>query len=84
MQQRNDPTALFTMQPGVTDTASVTGARTDQNNVTLDGLDVNDFATGGSVQNNSGISQGFVIVGHAPVDSVEEFHAGVAGLGASR
>ncbi len=52
VQQRNDPIALFTMQPGVTDTGSVTGARVDQNNVTLDGLDVNDFATGGAQQNN--------------------------------
>ncbi len=83
IQQRNDPIALFTMQPGVTDIAAVTGARSDQNNVTLDGLDVNDFATGGSVQNNAGVSQQFTIVGHAPVDSVEEFHAGVAGLGAN-
>ena len=83
VQQRNDPTALFTLQPGVTDTASVTGARSDQNNVTLDGLDVNDFATGGSTQNNSGVSQGFVIVGHAPIDSVEEFRGTVGGLGAN-
>jgi len=82
VQQRGDPTALFTAQPGVTDTASVTGARSDQNNITLDGLDVNDFATGGSVQNNSGISQEFSIVGHAPIDSVEEFRGTVAGLGA--
>jgi Carboxypeptidase regulatory-like domain len=80
VQQRNDPTALFTLQPGVTDTASVTGARSDQNNVTLDGLDVNDLATGGSTQNNSGITQQFVIVGHAPVDSVQEFRATVGGL----
>lgn len=85
VQQRNDPIALFTMQPGVTDTGSVTGARVDQNNVTVDGLDVNDFATGGAQQNNSGsgISTGFVIVGHAPVDSVEEFKGTVGGLGAS-
>jgi hypothetical protein len=85
VQQRNDPIALFTLQPGVTDTASVTGARVDQNDVTVDGLDVNDFATGGAVQNNSGsgISTGFGIVGHAPIDSVEEFHGNVAGLEAS-
>jgi hypothetical protein len=83
VQQRNDPTALFTMQPGVTDTGSVAGARVDQNDVTLDGLDVNDFATGGAVQNNAGagITEGFAnsIVGHAPIDSVEEFRATVAG-----
>ena len=85
VQQRNDPVALFTLQPGVTDTGAVTGARVDQNNVTVDGLDVNDFATGGAVQSNSGsgISTGFTIVGHAPVDSVEEFHGNVAGLQSS-
>jgi hypothetical protein len=88
VQQRNDPIALFTMQPGVTDTGSVTGARVDQNNVTVDGLDVNDFATGGASQTNggpggSGITTGFTIVGHAPIDSVEEFKGTVAGLGSS-
>ena len=87
VQQRNDPTALFTLQPGVTETGSVAGARVDQNDVSLDGLDVNDFATGGAVQNNtgSGITEGFAsaIVGHAPVDSVEEFHSNVAGNEAS-
>jgi Carboxypeptidase regulatory-like domain len=88
VQQRSDPTALFTMQPGVTDTGSVAGARVDQNDVTVDGLDVNDFATGGAVQNNtgSGITEGFssgTIVGHAPIDSVEEFHSNVAGNEAS-
>ncbi|HUD56939.1 MAG TPA: carboxypeptidase-like regulatory domain-containing protein [Terracidiphilus sp.] len=83
VQQRNDPTALFTFQPGVTDNGSVAGARVDQNYVTVDGLDVNDLATGGASQGNSGagITEGFgsAIVGHAPVDSVEEFHANVAG-----
>jgi hypothetical protein len=85
VQQRNDPIALFSMQPGVTDTGSVTGARVDQNNVTVDGLDVNDFATGGAQQNNSGsgITTGFTIVGHAPVDSVEEFRGTVGGLPAT-
>jgi hypothetical protein len=85
VQQRNDPIALFTMQPGVTDTGSVTGARVDQNNVTVDGLDVNDFATGGATQSNSGsgISTGFIIVGHAPIDSVEEFRGTVGGLQSS-
>jgi hypothetical protein len=85
VEQRNDPTALFTMQPGVTDSGAVTGARVDQNNVTLDGLDVNDFATGGASQQQyvgTGVVQGFgsgTIVGHAPVDSVEEFHGTVGG-----
>jgi len=91
VQARNDPTALFSMQPGVTQQGSVTGARVDQNYVTLDGLDVNDISTGGATQSNtggggSGISTGFgtgTIVGHAPVDSVEEFNGAVGGLGAS-
>lgn len=86
VQQRNDPLALFAMQPGVTDTGSVTGARVDQNNVTVDGLDVNDFATGGATQGNAGAgvsSQLGTIVGHAPVDSVEEFRGDVAGNDAS-
>ena len=86
VQQRNDPLALFAMQPGVTSTGSVTGARVDQNNVTVDGLDVNDFATGGAVQQNagSGIStQLGTIVGHAPIDAVEEFKGDVAGNDAS-
>lgn len=85
VQDRNNPTALFTLQPGVTDQGAVTGARVDQNNVTLDGLDVNDFATGGASQQQyrgAGISEGFnsgTIVGHAPVDSLEEFHGTVGG-----
>jgi len=86
VQQRNDPLALFAMQPGVTDTGAVTGARVDQNYVTLDGLDVNDFATGGAVQSNAGSgvsSQLGTIVGHAPVDAVEEFHGTVGGVEAN-
>jgi protocatechuate 3,4-dioxygenase beta subunit len=35
---RDSPAALFTQQPGVTLDGAVTGARTDQSNVTLDGL----------------------------------------------
>jgi hypothetical protein len=82
VQQRNDPLALFAMQPGVTDAGSVTGARVDQNNVTVDGIDVNDLGTGGAMQGNAGSgleSQMGTLVGHAPVDSVEEFKGGVAG-----
>ena len=67
---RDSPAALFTQQPGVTLDGAVTGARTDQNNVTLDGLDVNDSATG----------QFSAIVGNAPVDSVQEFRGVTAGV----
>jgi len=88
VQARNSPTALFAMQPGVSDLGAVTGARVDQNDVTLDGMDVNDFATGGASQDNTGagIHEGFTsgsIVGHAPVDSVEEFQGNVAGVQSS-
>ena len=66
---RDSPAALFTQQPGVTLDGAVTGARVDQDNVTLDGLDVNDNETG-----NFG-----AIVGNAPVDSVQEFRGVSAG-----
>jgi hypothetical protein len=84
VQQRGNPTALFEMQAGVTDTGSVTGSRVDQNDVTLDGLDVNDLVTGGVGYNSSpnGIAEGIrtqTIVGGAPVDSLEQFTGSVAG-----
>jgi hypothetical protein len=71
VQVRSDPTVLFSLQPGVT-AGAVTGARTDQSATTLDGLDVNDIAAGQSGSN-------FQIIGHAPVDSVQEFRGTVAG-----
>ncbi len=65
IQVRDSPSALFSIQPGATSDGAITGARTDQNNVTLDGLDVNDMATG----------QFGAVVGNAPVDSVQELRA---------
>lgn len=65
VQIRDTPAALFSIQPGATSDGAITGARTDQNNVTLDGLDVNDMATG----------QFGVITANAPVDSVQELRA---------
>src|SRR5687767_4609187 len=38
---------LLSLQPGVTPTGEVIGARRDQNNVTLDGVDINDNQTSG-------------------------------------
>jgi len=83
-QQRGTPTALFELQAGVTDTGSVTGARVDQNNITVDGLDVNDMATGGYAYNSSanGVQEGIrqlTLVSGAPIDSVEQFTGSVAG-----
>jgi hypothetical protein len=67
---RDSPAALFTLQPGTTLDGAVTGARIDQDDVTLDGLDVNDNETGNA----------FAIVGNAPVDSVQEFRGVTAGV----
>ena len=66
---RDSPSALFYQQPGVTLDGAVTGARVDQTNVTVDGLEVNDNATG----------QFGSIVANAPVDSVQEFRGVTAG-----
>ncbi len=70
VQDRDSPAELFILQPGVTLDGSTTGARQDQNNVTLDGMDVNDFAAGTA----------FAVIGKAPVDSVQEFRGTVAGF----
>ena len=69
VENRDSPAALFVLQPGVTLDGAVTGARVDQSNVTLDGLEVNDNATG----------EFGVIVANAPVDSVQEFRGVTAG-----
>ena len=74
VQIRDTPFALFIMQPGVaydptSQAASVTGARTDQTHVTLDGLDVDDRGTG----------QFGAVNGNAPVDSIQEFRGVEAG-----
>jgi hypothetical protein len=66
---RGNPSALFVQQPGITLDGAATGARTDQSRVTVDGLDVNDYATGEFGD----------IVGNAPVDSVQEFRGVTAG-----
>ena len=64
-------TTLFVLQPGVDlFSGAVAGARIDQSEVTLDGLDVNDLAAGTT----------FAITGTAPVDSVQQFTGTVAGL----
>lgn len=75
IQFRDNPAALIGLQPGVIGNnvgtgnenrvGSVTGARADQGNITVDGIDSNDVATG----------QAFVTIGNLPVDSVQEFRA---------
>jgi len=73
VQARNTPAALFTLQPGVTNSGSVTGSRTDQTSVTVDGMDVNDIATG----------QFGATVANIPIDATQEFRGTVAGLTAN-
>ena len=70
VQDRTSPSVLFTLQPGITASGATTGARTDQTDTTVDGLDVNDFATGNFES----------ITANAPVDSVQEFRGTVAGF----
>lgn len=77
---RENPTSLLGLQAGVVGNVggntnqfgSVTGARTDQGNVTVDGIDVNDQAGGFA----------FATVANAPIESVEEFRTTTANPGA--
>lgn len=73
---RENPATLLGLQAGVTPNAggganragAVTGARTDQSNVTIDGIDVNDQAGGFA----------YTTVGNAPIESIEEFRVTTA------
>lgn len=77
---RDNPLGLLLYSPGVTDATggdddtlgsragAVTGARGDQSNYTLDGLDTNDFGTG----------QAFSMTANAPIDSVQELRTETA------
>ena len=90
---------LLSLQPGVTSDGEVLGARRDQNNITLDGADVNNnqnsglvaqntntFTGGfqGSNANNANSNAGFNAVLPIPLDSVQEFRVTVAGEGANQ
>src|SRR5215467_8288651 len=80
VQLRDSPAALLGLQPGVVlagnndpsgnREGAVTGARADQGNITIDGIDANDQATG----------QAFATVGNEPIESVEEFRGVTAGI----
>jgi carboxypeptidase family protein len=73
---RENPSTLLGLQAGVTPNAggganragAVTGARTDQSNITIDGIDVNDQAGGFA----------YTTVGNAPIESIEEFRVTTA------
>ena len=93
LQTRN-VVELLSIQPGVTQTGEVLGARRDQNNITLDGVDVNNnqnsgiavAQTNGSASvgkpGSAGNTPGFNAAIPVPLDSVEEFRVTVAGQGA--
>lgn len=68
---------LLSLQPGVSPTGEVLGAKRDQNNITLDGVDIND------TQPPSDAS-GFRAALPIPLDSVQEFRTTVAGQGADQ
>jgi hypothetical protein len=80
LQTRN-VVELLSLQPGVTPTGEVNGSRRDQNNVTLDGVDVNDNQRAGM---NSTTDPGFTAALPVPLDSVQEFRVTVAGQGADQ
>ncbi len=73
IQFRNTPAVLIGLQPGVIGTdvgtgavnrvGSVTGSRADQGNITIDGIDANDQATG----------QFAATIGNTPIDAIQEF-----------
>jgi hypothetical protein len=82
IQLRNSPAALIGLQPGVVGNnvgttttnrvGSVTGSRADQGNITIDGIDANDQATG----------QFASTVGNAPIDAIQEFRTVTTNPGA--
>src|ERR1700682_6100884 len=84
---------LLSLQPGVTPSGEVLGARRDQNNVILDGVDVNDNQNSGiggvktdgqgsNANTSEGGIAGFNSVLPIPLDSVQEFRVTVGGEGA--
>jgi hypothetical protein len=83
IQIRNSPAALIGLQPGVVGNnvgtaatnrvGSVIGSRADQGNITIDGIDANDQATG----------QFAATVGNAPIDAIQEFRTVSTNPGAS-
>ena len=83
IQLRSSPASLIGLQPGVIGNnvgtgatnrvGSVTGSRADQGNITVDGIDANDQATG----------QAFATTGNAPIDAIQEFRTVTANPAAS-
>lgn len=68
---------LLSLQAGVAPTGEVMGARRDQNNIVLDGVDAND-------NQQSGANAAFNAALPVPLDSVQEFRTTTAGMGANQ
>ena len=64
---------LLSVQPGVTQTGYVSGARSDQQNLTLDGIDVNEQQTGATYGTETDADVAFKSVLRVTPDSVQEF-----------
>ncbi len=82
--QTRNVVELLSLQPGVTQRGEVMGARRDQNNVSLDGIDSNDNQNALSGLNGTDSNVGFNSALPVPLDSVMEFRVTVAGQGAAQ
>jgi hypothetical protein len=69
LQLRLNPANLMKLQAGVNDAGSINGSRSDQGNITLDGIDINDQATG----------QAFTPTLAVSIDSLQEVRTITAG-----
>jgi hypothetical protein len=74
-------TDLMTLQPGVTREGYVAGARSDQSNITLDGIDINDQQTGGRTSQFQ-TTQGSAL--RLTTEAVEEFRITTANPNANQ
>ncbi|MFY9610026.1 MAG: carboxypeptidase-like regulatory domain-containing protein, partial [Blastocatellia bacterium] len=72
--------SLLSLQPGVTPDGTVTGSRSDQANITLDGIDVNEQQTGLDPQTE----EAFASVLRVTPDSVQEFRVTTANPNATQ
>lgn len=72
---------LLALQPGVTRDGYVAGGRSDQANITLDGVDINDQQTGGR-SGGGDIEQGSAL--RSTTESVEEFRITTLGANANQ
>lgn len=72
---------LLTLQPGVTRDGYVAGGRSDQANITLDGVDINDQQTGGRAGGGD-LNQGSAL--RATTESIEEFRITTLGANANQ